>query len=154
MAIGALFGEPHSFVYDLESVFWLLLWICVHHNGPDESRIVPYFDGWNFHNREPLPWINKLQKLVFPNGGRWEKEDPALHSQMRDIIMEAARIQLWCERSGGSLDGPVNQDPEIESRRPIVVRGEGNQREKGNRRPIFLCAGTCPWRGCVNLSCV
>jgi hypothetical protein len=27
MAIGALFGEQYSFMYDLESFFWVLFWI-------------------------------------------------------------------------------------------------------------------------------
>ncbi|KAB2569172.1 hypothetical protein DBV05_g12152 [Lasiodiplodia theobromae] len=39
MAIGALYGEDHSFMHDLESFFWLLFWICTHWNGagPDLS---------------------------------------------------------------------------------------------------------------------
>ncbi|KAL2169557.1 hypothetical protein VTG60DRAFT_5950 [Thermothelomyces hinnuleus] len=35
MAIGALLGEQHSFMHDLESFFWVLFWICIHCNGPD-----------------------------------------------------------------------------------------------------------------------
>ncbi|KAK0737995.1 hypothetical protein B0T18DRAFT_296162, partial [Schizothecium vesticola] len=34
MAIGALLGEQHSFMHDLESFFWVLFWICIHRNGP------------------------------------------------------------------------------------------------------------------------
>lgn len=30
MAIGALYGEPHSFMHDLESFFWVIFWICIH----------------------------------------------------------------------------------------------------------------------------
>jgi len=37
MAIGALLGEQHSFMHDLESFFWVLFWICIHHNGPGEQ---------------------------------------------------------------------------------------------------------------------
>jgi Fungal protein kinase len=29
MAIGALCGEEHSLMHDLESFFWVLFWICV-----------------------------------------------------------------------------------------------------------------------------
>ncbi|KAK0753572.1 hypothetical protein B0T18DRAFT_286144, partial [Schizothecium vesticola] len=54
MAIGALLGELHSFLHDLESFFWVLIWICFHYTGPAESRIVPYLDGWDFHDMEPL----------------------------------------------------------------------------------------------------
>jgi serine/threonine protein kinase len=46
MAIGALLGEPHNFMHDLESFFWVLFWICIHYDGLDEKgkvkrRIVP-----------------------------------------------------------------------------------------------------------------
>ncbi|KAJ1335617.1 Fungal protein kinase [Microdochium nivale] len=49
MAIGVLAGERHSFMHDLESFFWVLFWICIHHNGPEESsRVVPSFEKWNY----------------------------------------------------------------------------------------------------------
>ena len=49
MAIGALLGEPHSFMHDLESFFWLLFWICIHYEGRNEKgkskrRIVPKYE--------------------------------------------------------------------------------------------------------------
>ena len=37
MAIGALLGEPPSFMHDLESLFWVLFWICIHYNGLNEK---------------------------------------------------------------------------------------------------------------------
>ncbi|GLA56068.1 hypothetical protein AnigIFM63604_004245 [Aspergillus niger] len=76
------------------------------------SRIVSEFEKWNFVTvkelanlkkgivadegdfleiakesftsyYEPLiPWVNKLRKVVFPNGGRWKKEDKALYRKM------------------------------------------------------------------------
>ena len=30
MAIGALYGEDHSFTYNLELFFWVLFWVCAH----------------------------------------------------------------------------------------------------------------------------
>jgi serine/threonine protein kinase len=48
MAIGALLGEQHSFMHDLESFFWVLFWICIHYEGPGQERVVPRFDKWNF----------------------------------------------------------------------------------------------------------
>lgn len=50
MAIGALLGKPHLYVHDLESFFWVLLWICVHYNGPGSinGRVVEEFDKWNY----------------------------------------------------------------------------------------------------------
>ena len=49
MAIGALRGEPHSFMHGLESFFCVLFWVCIHHdsfneNGKVERRIVPNYE--------------------------------------------------------------------------------------------------------------
>jgi len=55
MAIGVLLGEEHSYMHDLESFFWVLLWICIHYNGPNEEAIVvEQFEEWNFANTELL----------------------------------------------------------------------------------------------------
>ena len=53
MAIGALRGEPHSFMHDLESFFWVLFWICIHYEGRDKEgkvkrRKVPQYEKWNY----------------------------------------------------------------------------------------------------------
>ncbi|KAK0726803.1 hypothetical protein B0T26DRAFT_638800 [Lasiosphaeria miniovina] len=119
MAIGALLGEQHSFMHDLESFFWVLFWICIHCEGPAETRVVKEFDKWNYmdigglvkekkgevshegdfiksakNNFTPyyqplIPWVNRLRKAVFPNGGRWEREDGGLYVRMRQILQEA-----------------------------------------------------------------
>ncbi|KAH7021588.1 LOW QUALITY PROTEIN: uncharacterized protein B0I36DRAFT_394304 [Microdochium trichocladiopsis] len=121
MAIGALLGEQHSFMHDLESFFWVLFWICIHCKGPDEHRVVARFDKWNYIDTEELaeqkkgqvshegdfirtakenftpyyqpliPWVNRLRKAVFPNGGRWEREDGGLYIRMRQILQEAQK---------------------------------------------------------------
>jgi hypothetical protein len=60
MAIGALYGEEHSFMHDLESFFWVLFWICIHYNGPNkESRVVPKFEKWNYEETEELAKLKK-----------------------------------------------------------------------------------------------
>jgi hypothetical protein len=41
--------------------------------------------------RPMIPWVNKLRKAVFPNGGRWEKEDSGLYARMREILEEARK---------------------------------------------------------------
>ncbi|KID82008.1 serine/threonine-protein kinase Sgk2 [Metarhizium guizhouense ARSEF 977] len=119
MAIGALLGEQHSFMHDLESFFWVLFWICIHYNGPDDSRTVQRFEKWNYvemaelaelkkgqvsHEQDfikttseyftklytPLiPWVNKLRKVVFPNGRRWEIEDDRLYLRMKNVLRDA-----------------------------------------------------------------
>ncbi|KAG5746976.1 hypothetical protein H9Q70_010347 [Fusarium xylarioides] len=121
MAIGALLGEQHSFMHDLESFFWVLFWICIHFDGPESSRSVPRFDKWNFMDTEDLamsktgvfsnegdfqriindnfapyyqpliPWINRLRRVVFPNGKRWDGQDSDLYTQMREVLKEAQK---------------------------------------------------------------
>lgn len=121
MSINVLLGERHSFMDDLESFFWVLFWICIHYNGPDDSRVVDLFDEWNYMNAKELaatklgrvadedifiagakehftqyyqiliPCVNELRKVVFPNGGRWKREDKGLYTRMRDILREASK---------------------------------------------------------------
>ncbi|KAK0631042.1 hypothetical protein B0T17DRAFT_491021 [Bombardia bombarda] len=116
MAIGALLGEQHSFMHDLESFFWVLFWICIHYKGPDEGRAVPRFEKWNYVDTEELagmklgvvakeaifmktitdnftpyyepliPLLNRLRKIVFPKDKPWEQEDEKLYSRMREIL--------------------------------------------------------------------
>ncbi|KAJ3453073.1 hypothetical protein MRS44_018728 [Fusarium solani] len=116
MAIGALLGEQHSFMHDLESFFWVLFWICIHYNGPGENRVVQEFDKWNYvdmkelaklklgtvakegifmdtisdnftQHYEPLiPLLNGLRKLIFPRDKPWEREDEKLYSRIREIL--------------------------------------------------------------------
>ncbi|TWU72848.1 hypothetical protein ED733_002636 [Metarhizium rileyi] len=120
MAIGVLLGEQHSFMHDLESFFWVLFWICVHYDGPDETRTVHKYDEWNFMKMEVLaasktllsmeddfhrfadrdftsyyqpliPWINRLRSAVFPNDRRWKRQDTKLYTRMREILQQAAK---------------------------------------------------------------
>jgi hypothetical protein len=121
MAIGALLGEQHSFMHDLESFFWVLFWICIHCDGPGEGKIVAKFDKWNYADTEELaklklgtvsdedifrktmeefftqyyqpllPWVNKLRKALFPAGGRWKREDSGLYTRMKEILGEASK---------------------------------------------------------------
>ncbi|KAI1932301.1 hypothetical protein LOZ66_006910 [Ophidiomyces ophidiicola] len=119
MAIGVLLDEQHSFMHDLESFFWVLFWICIHYEGPGKGRVVENFDKWNFMNMEDLakqkkgevghegdflkssarhftdyyqplvPWVNRLRRVVFPNGGRWKTPNKSLYSTMREILRNA-----------------------------------------------------------------
>ncbi|KAH7131169.1 hypothetical protein EDB81DRAFT_660381, partial [Dactylonectria macrodidyma] len=38
-----------------------------------------------------VPWINRLRKVVFPNGGRWKKEDKGLYDSMQKVLLEAQK---------------------------------------------------------------
>lgn len=119
MAIGALLGEQHSFMHDLESFFWVLFWICIHHDGPDQGRVILQFDKWNYVDMEELaklklgtvaketifvktitdnftayfesfiPLMKSLRKIIFPWDKPWEREDERLYARMRGILCKA-----------------------------------------------------------------
>ena len=84
-----------------------------------ESKKAPKYERWNYANTEELaiikkgtviderdflkqasedfttytqpliPWVNRLRRLVFPNGKRWEGDNPKLYSQMREVLRKA-----------------------------------------------------------------
>ncbi|KAI9727184.1 MAG: hypothetical protein M1834_008492 [Cirrosporium novae-zelandiae] len=119
MAIGALYGEQHSFVHDLESFFWVLFWICVHCTGPGGKYRKTEFESWNYTPIEKLarekaglvtqemdfirtmgkditeyyqplvPWLMKLHHAVFPNYQRRTSEDRSLYSTMKVVFQQA-----------------------------------------------------------------
>ncbi|KAF1841393.1 uncharacterized protein K460DRAFT_318276 [Cucurbitaria berberidis CBS 394.84] len=119
MAVGVLHDdEPHSFMHDLESFFWVLFWICIHYSG-SQGRVVPQFDRWNYADTEELaklklgtvsdkdifrkttqehftkyyqpliPCIDRLRRRVFPGGGRWRDPNPELYTEMKNILRAA-----------------------------------------------------------------
>jgi len=116
MSIGVLLNEKHSYIHDCESFFWVLFWICIHYNGPNEQRVVDDYEAWNYMNMQKLakekkgivvveadflmearehftpyyqplvPWVNRLRKVVFPNGVRRTEPDESLYSNMKKIL--------------------------------------------------------------------
>ncbi|EEH33159.1 hypothetical protein PAAG_04212 [Paracoccidioides lutzii Pb01] len=119
MAIGVLYGEKHCFMHDLESFFWVLFWICIHYDAPGKGRIVERFEEWNYVSTEKLadekkgvisdegdflrilkdnftpyyqsliPCVNRLRRLVFPDGGRWKKSNFNLPRNMIETLQDA-----------------------------------------------------------------
>ncbi|KAI9747278.1 MAG: hypothetical protein M1815_004371, partial [Lichina confinis] len=60
MAIGVLLDEPHSFMHDLESFFWVLFWICIHYTGPGkEGEPKLKFEKWNYNSAEEVADLKK-----------------------------------------------------------------------------------------------
>ncbi|KAH7124187.1 hypothetical protein EDB81DRAFT_847049 [Dactylonectria macrodidyma] len=58
MAIGALLGEQHTFMHDLESFFWVF-WICIHYNANGKDIGPTGFDNWNFESDDELAEKNR-----------------------------------------------------------------------------------------------
>lgn len=127
MAIGALLGEPHSFMHDLESFFWVLFWICIHWDGHDNKRRESEFKDWNYLSTKKLarektgqiskgnfntvddyftnyckpliPCLKELHKVVFVGGRRWFSEHRELYSEMTRIL-EKARDNIEAKTVG------------------------------------------------------
>ena len=123
MAIGALRGDSHSFMHDLESFFWVLFWICIHYTGQGkESEDVDGFKDWNYESTENLaifksglvlpknfkaqlgqytteycrpiiPLVTELWEEVFPHGQSYDYEDETLYARMK-AVLEKAREAL------------------------------------------------------------
>ena len=119
MAIGVLYGEKHSFMHDLESFFWVLFWVCIHYDGAGKGRVVEQFEKWNYMDTEELAHskkgivadeadflriardnftlfyqsltrcVNRLRRLVFPDGGRWKKSNSDLPRHMIEELERA-----------------------------------------------------------------
>ncbi|KAK7433957.1 hypothetical protein Landi51_13731 [Colletotrichum acutatum] len=121
MAIGALLGEQHSFMHDLESFFWVLFWICIHYDADGKDVGLTGFDRWNYESDDTLaelkmgvvadeqyfqqkitesftaqyqplvPWVKKLRREVFPSGRKWNSSEPGLYSSMRQVLDDARK---------------------------------------------------------------
>jgi hypothetical protein len=121
MAIGALLGEQHSFMHDLESFFWVLFWICIHYDGQGKDTRPTEFESWNYESDNKLVrskvgtigdesiflkiveesfstyyqplilWVNRLRKKVFPNGEKWKRSEMELYSSMKEILRDARK---------------------------------------------------------------
>lgn len=71
MSIGALLGDQHNFMLDLESFFWVFFWICVHYEGLDEDgkmreRRTDY-EAWNYLTPETLATLKNgtISRVMF-----------------------------------------------------------------------------------------
>ncbi|KAK1471304.1 hypothetical protein CABS01_16390 [Colletotrichum abscissum] len=62
MAIGALLSEQHSFMHDLESVFWVLFWICIHYEQDGKDVGPTEFDSWNYDSDHKLI-LSKIARM-------------------------------------------------------------------------------------------
>ena len=119
MAIGALYGEPHSFMHDLESFFWVLFWVCIHYERRESKRrTVSEYEKWNYANTEELaklkigqinkeafdkdvdkyftqycrkliPCMKELHQALFPGEKRWLTEDRSLYGRVKTILRKA-----------------------------------------------------------------
>jgi len=127
---------------DLESMFGLLLWLCVHYHDPSgKFKKSERHEGWNFSSPGDLAqgklglinwnkeyflslmkadptdhykplWIYKLKLVEFPSNSPWTQEDPSLYDRMRDVLKQAM------------------QDPEVNPDRPKFKHGYAT-RSKG-----------------------
>lgn len=90
MAVGALLGRQHSFIYDIESFFWVLFWLCAHYDGPEKpARVVASFDKWNYSDANELADTKK---------GIVVQEEEFLTRMERDFTPYYAPLAPWVNR--------------------------------------------------------
>lgn len=120
LLLGEQHSFMHDIESFFSVLFWICI---RYNGPDQKSRVVPNFDKWNFADTEELaklkkgeisdegdfiktaganftsyyqpliPWVDRLRKVVFPNGRRWEKEENRLYSRMNDILREALEEQ-------------------------------------------------------------
>lgn len=118
MAIKSLRGTKYRYTpsHDLESFFWVLLWLCLHYNDDGAKIANDEYDQWNYasdrilrklkvgtiYNEEmfleemrevfttkfkPLVRVvNELRKVLFPVGVEREEDVSVLYEQMYDVL--------------------------------------------------------------------
>jgi hypothetical protein len=90
MAIGALRGEKHSFMHDLESFFWVLFWICIYYTGPRGADRRTEYDKWNF-------FLN-VNQLAFYKAGLIGHENDFLLQMSKDVTEYFKPLIPWINR--------------------------------------------------------
>ncbi|KAH8424151.1 uncharacterized protein LDX57_001905 [Aspergillus melleus] len=121
MPIAQLLGDELTFLHGLESFFWVLFWVCIHFNGPnDTGRVVKEFDEWNYVSTEDLAklklgtvsddeifkntmdkfteyhqllkrWVDELRRVIFPNGKIRREDNKGVFSRMLSILQAAKK---------------------------------------------------------------
>ncbi|KAF2453033.1 hypothetical protein BDY21DRAFT_145487 [Lineolata rhizophorae] len=119
MAIGGLMNQPHTFMHDIESFFWVLVWISVCYDGQqkgarraevekwDDYSVdllaeIKYelisnrsrFLSWAFDNVAPyyrplLPWIERLRAMIFPDGLLSRNRDLSMYADIVEVLRDA-----------------------------------------------------------------
>ncbi|KAG8664734.1 uncharacterized protein FPOAC1_013514 [Fusarium poae] len=142
MAIGALLGEQHSFMHDLESFFWVLFWICIHYDGQGKVTGPTEFESWNYESdnklvRSKVGTIgdeNKsLSKIISQDddvGHLFTKED---YAGIMDLFVEkdlpdepgaAGVVGIWWRRySVSNVDAIITGQSDGIKLRKLAVEG-------------------------------
>src|SRR5437762_1969670 len=106
-------------MHDLESLFWVLFWLCIQSIGPNGKSRKKDLESWNYKPTEKLvrekaglvtqkvdlmetmtrdvtescqpldPWLAKLHDVAFPNYQRRLSEDRELYSLIKGVLLQA-----------------------------------------------------------------
>ncbi|KAH9467000.1 hypothetical protein Pst134EB_002034 [Puccinia striiformis f. sp. tritici] len=105
MSVGLLRGvNPHTYADDIESFFWVLVWICIHH-PKDQRKDVSRFALWNQQGPWELAGI-KNEFLLFPQ--RLVESFTAQYCEepLRDCVTRLAELlhgHVTCEEQYAEL---------------------------------------------------
>ncbi|KAM7191158.1 hypothetical protein V8F33_009029 [Rhypophila sp. PSN 637] len=119
MAIGALLGEQHSFMHDLESFFWVLFRICIHCDGPGEGKVVAQFDRWNFADTEELARLKKGRYLM--KGTLLRQRKRTLHPITNQCSAQSDREERRARREQEAIDKLRREEEERAERERLEI---------------------------------
>ena len=124
MSIDALLGFRHTFMDDLESFFWVLFWICVHYEGPDEQGKVrrrpkiSQYERWNYD--EP----SVLAELKMGKVQSFEKRSPQYTEYCEPLIpcLEKLRTAIFSNVSLKKDERYLPEDEQLYSRMKSILQ--------------------------------
>lgn len=115
MANGALEGKQHWFMHDLESFFWVLFWIRIHHGGMGEDLSHDLRDLYKWWHYESASWVANVKlglvaleerftrKVNEQIGPRHASLAPALNELQQVVFFEDEEQRLLRGREDENL---------------------------------------------------
>ncbi|KAK4659480.1 hypothetical protein QC762_110625 [Podospora pseudocomata] len=115
MANGALEGKRHWFMHDLESFFWVLFWIRIHHGGMGEDLSHDLRDLYKWWHYESASWVANVKlglvaleerftrKVNEQIGPRHASLAPALNELQQVVFFEDEEQRLLRGREDENL---------------------------------------------------
>ncbi|KAI0192918.1 serine/threonine-protein kinase Sgk2 [Xylaria flabelliformis] len=87
---------PHTYMHDLESFFWVLLWICVHYyneKGETKRRVVEQLEKWNYYYScaELALFKGDLLSLLEKRFIRWANEN--FHEYWQPLVPHVCKLR-------------------------------------------------------------
>lgn len=137
MAIGVLQGNPHTYRHDLESFFYVLLWLCAEQSwknglgGKEKAPRASWFDDWLSKEPEKVA-LDKEGQMSVRGVRRFTSLFPASLDSVKELCLEL-RSFLFGSTADIYLETPELEDdlynPILEAFEKTIRRLAGPESE-------------------------